>query len=568
MHKLIIPILMIAVLAACTGTKSDVTALLERAYSIMESCPDSAYTLLNNIDSVTVSNLSRAESARYYLLLGTAMNKTDRPMAFDSLFQHAVVDYYDRHGTSNEQMRARYIMGCICRDQHEAPRAIEWYLSATDCADTLATDCDYLTLMRIYGQMAYVYHHQLMPMEEIECYRWYSKYAAKCGNTYEYIRGIELQVGGYQLVDDTAAILSIIDSVHTLYMENDMPQAAASIYPAAIYIHLARREYTEAKRLMDIFEHESGLFDEEGNIVRQREHYYNAKGIYYEGINDLDSAEYFFRRLSVCGYEFDATHALLRIYEKRKQADSIISIAKEYEESFTAFVNSQYQNAMMNVKAMYDYNNIQKQMYEEQIKSKDLLINFITSIIILIILIIIFLFVYYWFIKSLRNKDKIIKSGEKKLESKSRQYEKHMSEKETKIKKLKDSNSQLMQQIKPRNNAAALSELRDLDIVDKFKKYAEGKTKGTPTGEEWKELDRKFNKYLPSFCLLMMQHKLSKLEKRICYMSFIEIKPYNASIIMKKNESYISDLRKNVNTKLYGESSARTLDANLKSGIG
>ena len=142
-----------------------------------------------------------------------------------------------------------------------------------------------------------------------------------------------------------------------------------------------------------------------------------------------------------------------------------------------------------------------------------------------------------------------------------------MSEKETKIKKLKDSNSQLMQQIKPRNNAAALSELRNLDIVYKFKKYSEGEIKGTPTGEEWKELDRKFNKYLPSFCLIMMQHKLSKLEKRICYMSFIEIKPYNVSIIMKKNESYISDLRKNVNYKLYGESSARSLDANLKSGI-
>ena len=60
MHKLITPILMIAVLAACTGTKSDVTALLDRADSIMESCPDSAYTLLNNIDSVTVSGLSRA----------------------------------------------------------------------------------------------------------------------------------------------------------------------------------------------------------------------------------------------------------------------------------------------------------------------------------------------------------------------------------------------------------------------------------------------------------------------------------------------------------------------------
>ncbi|MBR1378208.1 MAG: lipoprotein, partial [Bacteroidaceae bacterium] len=84
MKRSITYLVMLLTLAACTGTKSDVTAVLDRAEAIMEEYPDSAYTLLYNIDSVTVSGLSRAESARYYLLLGTAMNKTDRPMAFDS----------------------------------------------------------------------------------------------------------------------------------------------------------------------------------------------------------------------------------------------------------------------------------------------------------------------------------------------------------------------------------------------------------------------------------------------------------------------------------------------------
>ncbi len=369
MHKLIIPILMIAVLAACTGTKSDVTAVLERADSIMESCPDSAYTLLNNIDSVTVSNLSRAESARYHLLLGTAMNKTDRPMAFDSLFNKQVVDYYDRHGTRNEQMRARYIMGSICRDQHEAPRAIEWYLSATDRADTLATDCDYLTLMRIYGQMAEIYRHQLMPMEEIESNRWYSKYAAKCGNTYEYIRGIELQVIAYSQLKDTVKVLAITDSVYCLYMNNNMIKEAASVYPTAIYINLLNHNYVKAKRLMDIFEHQSGLFDGNGEIKKGREHYYLSKGLYYHGTNRLDSAEYFYRKLIDAGYNLDGYRGLFSLSLSGYTRDSLAHYATKYE-SWLADTESDINiESMQNVKGMYDYSRNQRAAHTAELKA-------------------------------------------------------------------------------------------------------------------------------------------------------------------------------------------------------
>ena len=166
MNRLLTCILLLTLLVtACTGGDKETIAMLDRAEALMEDNPDSAYTLLYNIDSLRIESDDVPSSlrARYYLLLGTAMNKIGRPMAFDSLFHHTVVDYYDHHGTRNEQMRSRYILGCICRDEHDSPRAIEWYLSAADCADTLSSDCDYLTLMRIYGQMAEVYIRQMMP---------------------------------------------------------------------------------------------------------------------------------------------------------------------------------------------------------------------------------------------------------------------------------------------------------------------------------------------------------------------------------------------------------------------
>ena len=543
---------MLLTLAACTGTKSDVTAVLDRAEAIMEEYPDSAYTLLYNIDSVTVSGLSRAESARYYLLLGTAMNKTDRPMAFDSLFQHTVVDYYDRHGTRNEQMRARYILGSIYRDQHDSPRAIECYLSATERADTLSPDCDYLTLLSIYGQMAYVYHHQLIPEQEIESNRQYSKYAAKCGNTYEYIRGIELQVGGYQLLDDTATILSIIDSVHSLYLENDMPQEAASIYPAAIYIQLARNNYTEAKRLMDIFEHESGLFDEDGNIVKDRVSYYLAKGLYYEGISKLDSAKYFYHRLIKYGYEFDGYSGLLRVFQKQNITDSINYASKMKDSAYIVSINNQHKEAVMNVKSLYDYTN-QERIAKEEKATSTKQIKWIYILIAVLFTIIFFTVKYY--IKH-RKYSKLVNTLDSKMTSQQSDINNYTQT----IEIIQNENSDLKKKIRTQTMHDGMASLTKSDIVAVFKKYASGELYGSPTEKDWKLLEETIAGLLPDLDLYMNQQKLTTYEKRVCILSIISISPSIAAIFMNKQNNSISNLRKKAAIKLFNSTSAAELD--------
>jgi hypothetical protein len=66
-------------------------------------------------------------------------------------------DYFDRHGTPNERMRAHYLLGCAYRDMGEAPAALQSYQDAVDRADTLSDDCDIRRLMSVYGQMAELY---------------------------------------------------------------------------------------------------------------------------------------------------------------------------------------------------------------------------------------------------------------------------------------------------------------------------------------------------------------------------------------------------------------------------
>ena len=87
------------------------------------------------------------------------MNRAYETLSNDSLARD-LADYFDRHGTPNERMRAHYILGRTYADMGEAPAALNAYLDAADCADTTATDCDYHTLSRIYGQMADVFYEQ------------------------------------------------------------------------------------------------------------------------------------------------------------------------------------------------------------------------------------------------------------------------------------------------------------------------------------------------------------------------------------------------------------------------
>ena len=58
--------------------------------------------------------------------------------------------YFDRHGTANERLKAHYLLGCVYRDQNEAPHALQCYQDAIEVADTLSPDCDYQTLLAVY----------------------------------------------------------------------------------------------------------------------------------------------------------------------------------------------------------------------------------------------------------------------------------------------------------------------------------------------------------------------------------------------------------------------------------
>ena len=95
-----------------------------------------------------------------------ATNRSGELFTTDSLTQR-LVDYFDRFGTSNEQMQARYLLGRSLFDMGEAPKSLQAYYDAIEAADTTRTDCDFYTLQVVYGQMARIFHEQNLPNDEL-----------------------------------------------------------------------------------------------------------------------------------------------------------------------------------------------------------------------------------------------------------------------------------------------------------------------------------------------------------------------------------------------------------------
>ena len=123
----------------------------------------------------------RQQMARI-IIEADSMNRHYVPMTSDSLLTLAC-RFYDRRGTPNERMKAHYLLGCAYRDMGEAPRAIDSYQQATECADTTAQDCDFRTLGCIYSQMGDVYYRQLLLSDAIQARLQATHYAFMANDT-------------------------------------------------------------------------------------------------------------------------------------------------------------------------------------------------------------------------------------------------------------------------------------------------------------------------------------------------------------------------------------------------
>lgn len=123
------------------GSSSSERAFFAGLDSLIDSSPDSARTRLLELQPEVDSLDDISLRMRYELMMAEVQNKLYMQLPSDTAFQE-VMRFYDKEGDANDQVRVRYVMGCIYRDRNEAPMALKYYQDAVDAADTTDIKCN------------------------------------------------------------------------------------------------------------------------------------------------------------------------------------------------------------------------------------------------------------------------------------------------------------------------------------------------------------------------------------------------------------------------------------------
>lgn len=561
------------ILVGCTENRVQMQRL-QVIDSLMEAHPQAAYDSLCRFDSLEMGNASRKVVMKQRLLMAKAQNKLYLSMPTDSIFQE-VVDYYDSKGSDNEKMQAYYLMGCVFRDQKDAPKAMMSYKKAIECADTLRKECDYKVLFGIYGQMADIYRYQYLHKQSIECYKKYSYYAAKANNMASYIQGFELIASEYYALGDTLKAVEQIKKGYRQYKAHGMRQDAAQMLPTLIYVCLQRAQYQQAHYYMDIYEKESGLFDKNNNILTGREHYYKAKGMYFLGINRIDSAEYYYRKLGRYGFKYETAQGLLAIYRICLNSDSIKKYSVLCEQEMDKILNGTQANAVVQAASLYDYSRLQQKINKEKlskVRNKYLAILFVF----ILSLVFIILVRHYKRIKrkmaeelNKANKDYVMIAQKMKKacedlkmlqvdkEAFIQQKQEEVSSLQATLHKYKEKYDLL--DLADKNNALLAS-----DVVVRFKEMATQKRNGKKAQEnDWQELRLIFQQKLPLLFEKMRTSKLSPQELKVCMLVYLTMDNTEVATLIDTTTKTVNNAKQKVNNKIFGDKSASSLYKNL-----
>ena len=538
-------------------------------------------------------------------------NRNDQP--FTAADVQPYVNFFDDHGTANDRLLAHYLLGRAYHDHGEAPMALQCYQDALDCADTTAKDFDFYTLSSAYSQMANLYYGQLLLTNEIEARKKASHFALRANQIKWSLYNQAMSAGAYLLLNKNDSAEIILKSVLQQYRENGYSQEALRYSRSLIHLYVQRADkLAEAKNLMEQFEAESDLFDESHELPPSQRQYYFYKGKYFEGIYQLDSAEYYYRKIYRSGMSYASQdpmyRGLLSVFSKRHQADSIAKYAKLYCTANDSSIALKDRDQIARMTALYNYNRLQKEAHENEVKVYRLFIGLIIVLVIIGVAIIAVLLGYRYY----QNKIKKLKT---ELVDATEEYEENLHQlqllektHQTVISNIQeeldhaqgessdfrekyvnarltisrinqdyeDEKTQLLEANEKLNKK--IEELRKNEVISKHMEASKSfkeqlivtqiltladKRKGAINEKYWIELTKAFGNSFPALYKDLCQQCNTPQNIRVCMMTVLDIDNDSQAILLGTTKQRASNAKSDINKKLFNESTSRTLRKNL-----
>ena len=565
----------VALMMGCTDGRYD--AVLSQIDTLMEAHPDSALLRLDSIRSLKESWPKRLRM-RYDLLEAKAQNKAFVDFTSDSIAKE-FTKYYDSHGTANERMMAHYLLGCVYRDLGEAPHAVDCYLDAISQADTTAKDCDFNTLSVVYSQMAGVYYDQLLLSNSIEAYRNASHFAFLAHNIKFGILDLEGVANAYILMNKEDSAEFLLKGAQQLYLKYGYNNNAIQSSTKLLHMYVEKLEkQNESKLIIDKYDKESEFFDANHELLPSKRQFYYYKGKFFETANQLDSAEYYYRKVYRPNMDFVSLNpmyeGLLSVFKKRHQPDSIAKYAQLYCEVNDSSIAKKDQELTAQMAASYNYNRYQKEALDNEKKAHRVQLMLIAFIITsTVIATIIFLL---W-----RRNKKQHEALRMEYANASDEYNKnlqtlqlleslHQELYEAKKQELCQENDILKKRIDDLKRQEGIrlqitksQQFTETEIVKRIKYLIEHPLSDI-TETEWDQLLATSCVYIPSLLHdLNNLPKITQQEIRVCLLICLSVRESDIARFLNISPQRVTNMKSSLNRELFGDESARTLYKNL-----
>ena len=567
-EKVIFLLLIIMLLASCAGNRK-YDDLMQRADSIMDVDDDSATVAIRMLDGVKpqLPEFSQSQKMRYELLCHKAMNKACITFTSDSVMKE-VVDYYDHHGSANERMLANYVLGCVYRDLHEAPMALEYYNKATEQADTTAADCDYGTLYRVYSQMGFLFSKQYLPYQLLDAFGKAMKYAYLAKDTLNAIINYQNRENAYSYLGNKDSVIAINLHAATMFKQIGNNYAAAIAFGCNYKYYIEKKDFINAKKAFEAYN--STGYEGNSNYEDAKAYVLCLKGTYYMFTGQLDSACYILQQsLKFCksfSNKAATTKALAHYYAKVNQPSLAMKYALQSSEYNDSDLIEARKTQLQQVQAMYDYGRNQEiaRMAEQKAK-RSTQMNYM----IVFACVVLFLFLSYVYRKQLALKKKRIAASklvyeDSLLKLKRLQEEKAqlVAEKDKKLAQIitekENAICKLVSEIHDIQNRYSLSSMSDAYLVLKnssiYKKIQciEAHPLEEMNEEDWTELADTVEELIPNF-IPMLKNRVSDRDYRICLLIRLGIPASLMARLLNLSDAAISKSRKTMLKKLCGK---------------
>ena len=578
MKRIAYIVVILCMFLSCSTRREYKEALL-RAETVMDEHPDSALLILDSLGQYE-TEFNRHFRMQYQLHRQNAVNKTSDKFTSDSLCQ-VLVSYFDRHGSVNERVLAHYLLGRAYTDMGEAPMAISKYQDAISAADTTVAKFNYRTLSNVYAQMADLYHYQFLLTNEIEARQKASHYAFRANQPFWGIYNQDVSAGAYILLNKKDSAETILKSTLEQYREHGYTQRA--LFSSKVLMHLYTeppQRLAEAKALMDEFEAESELFNEHHELPPSQHQYYYYKGKYYEGINRLDSAEYYYRKIfrpRMTPVDQDPMYkGLLSVFTKRHQADSIAKYARLYCMANDSSIALKDRETVAQMTATYNYSRLQKEAHENEVKAYKTLLGLVIAAVVAVLALVAAFLVWKRFRRKYQQEIMQLKT---EYANASYEYEENLrelqllesahQENESERKRLLDENVELQSRIRELQKEKAISRnlsasalFAEEPIVKRFHEIGVQPLENVKE-EEWVELTDTFANSYPDLFLDLCQYCNTPQSIRVCMLTVMGLGNNEQANLLGTTSSRISNVKLALNKALFNESSSRTLNKNL-----